>query len=167
MSVGAGAVWTALYQVSAGDSRFPESLPNLSATPLPASTATRENTGDLIFHRDVTIAWMLSRESGRPLLIDFFANWCDPCHKWNRQAVEHTDLNAALQKAVLARVHDTDPAFDAFSEHPAYAGLRIGLPYFLIIDSNGKILYQSNDYRDTEGMIKALDHSAADLRNPR
>lgn len=160
-AVGGGAIWTGLYLVRPTRPALGP-LPPPAALARPARIPVQETTGDLIFYRDVNVALERARATGRPLLIDFFATWCDPCRRWNRMAAAEGELKVALREAVLARVHDTDPAFDAFLDHPDHEPLRRGLPYFLVLDPTGGIRYQSNDYRDTRGLIRALQKDGAD-----
>lgn len=127
-----------------------------SATVCSQKNPNIEKLSNLEFYRDVDFARRKARKENRPLFIDFYADWCVNCKLWNKLAVEDKDLNAALQKAILVKVYDTDKIFQRFKNNPEYEELNVGLPFFLILNPDGSTRWKTINYRDKAGMIRAL-----------
>lgn len=118
-----------------------------------------EKVGNLTFLRNEPEARRSSRDTRKPLLIDFYADWCVNCKLWGKQAVANVRLNQALQRAVLLKVYDTDPVFAKYQKDARFKELTVGLPFFLILNPDGSIRYRSQNYRDVDGMVRALGGS--------
>ncbi len=115
-----------------------------------------EELGPLRFYRDAKEAFSAAARERRPLFIDFYADWCPNCKAFTKLMQKHKGLQEALQGAVLLKIYDTDPAFQQMENDPRFPELKIGLPFFAILESNGKLFWKTTDYKDTSGMIQAL-----------
>lgn len=120
-----------------------------------------ERIGNLLWLRDRDQAFGQARESGRLLFVDFFAEWCSNCHAFQETVQENQALNQALQSAVLYKVDDRDPVFQSFQEDPRFPELLIGLPFFVIFDAEGNVLYQTTNYLASAEMIAHLKQNVA------
>lgn len=117
----------------------------------------REEHGNLVWYRNKADVFGLANEKNLPIFIDFYADWCTNCKEFQKLTLSNEDWNSTFQKdVVLWKVYDTDPIFEEFFNNPNYPELKIGLPFFLILDAEGKMLYKSNDYLDTKGMIETI-----------
>ena len=65
-------------------------------------------------------------------------------------------LNAALERAVLLKVRDTTALFEEYRHDSRFPELKVGLPFLLITDANGSLLYKTSDYTKTEEMALFL-----------
>ncbi|TGL51682.1 protein-disulfide reductase [Leptospira kemamanensis] len=120
-------------------------------------TLITEEHGNLVWYRNESDVYALAKERKTPIFIDFYADWCTNCKEFQKLTLSNKEWNDTFQKGVvLWKVVDTDPIFETFSADPRYPELKIGLPFFLILSPEGKILYKSNDYLDTKGMIETI-----------
>ena len=79
-----------------------------------------------------------ARAQGRPVIIDFTADWCAACKELERQTFIDARVRAEAGRFVLVRVDATrmDAAMDAL-----LARYRIpGLPAVVFVDSTGRVL---------------------------
>ncbi len=121
------------------------------------SNFEKEIHGNLIWYRNEADVWRMAKQSGLPVFVDFYADWCTNCKEFQKLTQKDSRLNVTLKdQAILWKVYDTDPIFETFQENPTYIELKIGLPFFLVLSSDGRFVYKSNDYLDSKGMIDAI-----------
>jgi thioredoxin:protein disulfide reductase len=58
---------------------------------------------------------------------------------------------------VLLKVYDSSDLFKEYRNDPRFPELKVGLPFFLITDTQGNLLYKTNDYLKTEEMQLFLE----------
>lgn len=140
-------------------------LPKISKKQIPIReskpTQEYETVGPLRFYRDPDFALQLAQKKKSPVFIDFYADWCANCKDFTRLVNKDKALQSILKKAVLVKIYDTDPAFRKYSQDPRFPELRIGLPFFVVLEANGKLRWKTTDYRDTSGMGRAIREAAA------
>lgn len=78
----------------------------------------------------------LAHSRGRPVLLEFYADWCPSCVVWKEQVFNRSDVQAAMQPLVLLQVDATDmpPDVQALLEQYQLAGL----PALLVFDRQGQ-----------------------------
>ncbi len=139
-----------------------------SSAQLASSTASPaediETHGNLQWWRNVSAARQLARQELKPVFVDFYATWCANCKAFNRLALQHKELNRALQQAVLIKVYDTDPDFKTFQQDQRLPELRgVGgqpfLPLFAIYSPQGEFLWKGQDYQAANTMIAQLERA--------
>ncbi|MBI3394410.1 MAG: thioredoxin family protein [Spirochaetia bacterium] len=131
--------------------------PAAPATAVVRPAAESEMVGNLKFLRDRDAAFSLAKTEGRPIFIDFYADWCANCKDFSRLAQSDAELNKALSAAVLLKIYDTDKVFEEFQNDSRFQELTIGLPFFLVYKPDGSYTWKSYNYRDTKSMIAALE----------
>ena len=128
----------------------------MPSEPSVASSALEQRVGNLVWHLDRDAAYTAAAASGKPVFIDFHADWCSNCKAFQTATQADSALNAALQQAVLLKVYGTSPLFDTYAASGEFPELNIGLPFFLITDTKSNILYRTSDYTATEDMALFL-----------
>ena len=137
-------------------------LPSMSATPA-ASIAVQGDTGPAMQHSG-NLNWYLKRDdamaaakaTGKPIFVDFFGTWCANCAEFEKLTQSDPKLNAALGNAVLLRVQDTVPEFKVWRSDKRFPELKVGLPFFVIMDNDGNLLYKTSDFTRVDEMLLFL-----------
>ncbi len=115
-----------------------------------------EDIAGLRFYRNRDFALDLARQKRQPVFIDFYADWCANCKDFLELVQTNKTLQAALKKAVLLKIYDTDPIFNEFQNDKQMLELKIGLPFFAVIEHSGRLLWKTTNYRDISGMVRAI-----------
>jgi thiol:disulfide interchange protein DsbD len=109
------------------------------------------------WYRSFDAAQKVAQQTGKPLFIDFYADWCANCVAFKEETANNPELNRVLrEKAVAVKLVDKEPEFEKFREHPDHRQLKIGLPYFAVLSPTGKLIWSGTDYRATEKMVAIL-----------
>ena len=126
-----------------------------------------EQVGKVRFYRHPGQAFDEAKQSGKAVFIDFYADWCANCKDFSRMVETNNELADGLNHSIPLKIYDTDPAFDRFAE--IYGELNVGLPFFLVLRHNQLLIFKTTNYRDTKGMLEAIDLQTkdADLSNSR
>jgi thiol:disulfide interchange protein DsbD len=116
----------------------------------------------------VELAWLrgeaeaakLSRENGRPLVVDFMADWCLPCKEMDVRVFSHPDVVSQLGAFTLLRVdltrEDDDPSLAAIK---AKYGVNT-LPAVRIVTPQGRIVHRFDTIIDAPTFLQGLSHPA-------
>ncbi|XDD52017.1 protein-disulfide reductase DsbD family protein [Leptospira sp. WS92.C1] len=115
-----------------------------------------EAKGNLSWFRIPQKAYAEGKDESKKVFIDFYADWCTNCKAFEELTQKDFALNEALQGAVLLKIKDDDPIFETYARDPRFEELKIGLPFFVILDAEGNLLYKNTDYQDTNTMIQTL-----------
>jgi thiol:disulfide interchange protein DsbD len=112
----------------------------------------------------VELAWLraepeavrLARAQGRPLVVDFMADWCLPCKEMDVQVFSHPDVLEELSAFTLVRVdlsrEDDDPSLAAVK---AKYGVNT-LPAVRVVSPEGRIVHRFDTIVDAPTFLKAL-----------
>ena len=104
--------------------------------------------------------------NGKPFIIDFFATWCKPCNReldaisevyedWQEEtgvkifaiSVDQAHNINKVKPLVDNHGWTYDVLLDTNSDFQKALGIQM-IPYVLICDGNGKIVYRHNGYTD-------------------
>lgn len=116
-----------------------------------------ENKKNLKIYRNYKEALEEAKKQNKLVFIDFYADWCTNCVEFSKLMESDEGLNQILQKMIVLKIYDTDSIFELFSQKQGYEELQIGLPFFVILDPEEKIIYKTTNYRDKKNFEKALE----------
>lgn len=121
-----------------------------------ASAPAVETHGNLTWHLDKDAAYADAASRGKPVFIDFHGDWCTNCKAFSEKTLADAELNAALANVVLLKVRDGTSLFSSFAADPRFPELKVGLPFFVITDPLGSLLYKTSDFTKTSEMTLFL-----------
>jgi thiol:disulfide interchange protein DsbD len=113
----------------------------------------------------VELGWLRSepeavsraRAQGRPMVVDFSAEWCLPCKEMELKVFSSPEVSAALQDFVLLKVdltrEDEDEALPRLKER---YGVQT-LPAVRIVSPGGKVVGSVNQLVEPPDFLRALD----------
>jgi len=67
-----------------------------------------------------------------------------------------SDINNEAISCLLMKLVDKEPEFEAFKQKPGYGDLKIGRPYFAILDAEGNAKWSGTDYKAAKTMVSVL-----------
>jgi len=129
-----------------------------AAQQIQATTTQSDNDeGGIHWYRSIEAAKQAAQASGKPIFIDFYASWCANCLEFAAETVNNNDLNYALRElAIPLKLVDKEPEFEAFKQKPEHRNLKIGLPYFTILDAEGNAKWSGTDYKAVKTMVSVF-----------
>ena len=117
--------------------------------------------------------------NGKPFIIDFFATWCKPCNReltaisgvyedWQEEtgvkliavSIDQAQNINKVKPLVDSHGWTYDVLLDPNSELKRALGIQT-IPYTIIVDGNGKIVYRHNGY--VEGAEEELIEKVREL----
>lgn len=121
------------------------------------------------------------QNQGRPFIIDFFATWCKPCNReldaiadvyddWREEtgvkifavSIDQAQNISKVKPLVDNHGWEYDVLLDTNSDLKRALGIQM-IPYVLIVDGQGKIVYRHNGY--TDGAENELIEKVRELVN--
>ena len=79
----------------------------------------------------------LAKKSGKPAILDFYADWCIPCHELEHYTYSNPAVIQALEPFVRLKVDVTNPRTPEAIE-PIERFEVVGVPTVLFLDPHGK-----------------------------
>ena len=122
------------------------------------SSHKNKNSEKQISETNKEIQWVYSLSKGlelakkgkKPLMVDFYADWCGWCKKLDKDTYSNSELIKLSTKFISVKVN-TDKDFQDARKYKVR-----GLPTIIFLKSDGEIINKVIGYRDKEYFIKIM-----------
>ena len=95
-----------------------------------------------------------ARAAGRPLLLDFSADWCIPCHELEVQVFSDGDVQRELGRFTVGKVDCTEDSDEVAAVKAKYDAKT--LPTVVVLDRGGKVTAHWNKVMTTKELLTAI-----------
>jgi thiol:disulfide interchange protein DsbD len=97
-----------------------------------------------------------AEEGGKPLLVDFGASWCNPCHELESKTFSAPDVEAELAKYELVKIDVSDPSDDQAAMQAAFHAKE--LPSVVVYAPGAGLAEQMDALKAGEPIIEPAVH---------
>ena len=123
------------------------------------SSASSQTLNKLSANQIMTEAYFEAKLKDKKIFLMFEASWCSLCKKLENK-INEREINEILSKEFIFRQLSVFELKNKNLENPGadkllaeYKGLESGIPYWLILDQNGKVLANSKFGSEEESLI--------------
>ncbi len=113
-----------------------------------AAQSSRTNIG---WSKSFATAESEAKRLGRPLLIHFYADWCTPCRRMDRDVLNSPELGVQLKRSFVGVKVNADNNPDVLERF----GVR-SLPADVVISPTGQVLVQTQGYQSKRNYVGRL-----------
>jgi thiol:disulfide interchange protein DsbD len=115
-------------------------------------------SGQIAWLTELPPALASAKETGKPIMIDFFATWCGPCKMLDKQTYSDDRVAAASTNWLMVRI-DVDKN-QTLAQYYSVSSI----PTIVTLGSDGKELQREVGFIGVGPMLTLMEKSAA--RNP-
>lgn len=113
----------------------------VAAVYLTVGTQTAVRASELIWVKNLEEGLALAKQEGKPVLIDFWAEWCAICKEIDHYTLRDPAVEEALKRYVTIKIDLTDP--NTGENQVIMQSYKIpGLPLIVFYDTQGRLLEQ-------------------------
>jgi YHS domain-containing protein/thiol-disulfide isomerase/thioredoxin len=106
------------------------------------------------WHTDFEAARQQAQQTGKPLLVHFWAEWCGPCKQMESSVFNQPQVMSALRSDVVAVKLDVDQHQELSSRF----GIEV-LPSDIILESGGERIVESTGFRNPGEYVQMIQRA--------
>ena len=109
------------------------------------------------WHEDFDQAMAEAKSSGKPLFLDFYAEWCGPCKMMDRKTYPDLAVIKQMERLVAVRIDvDQNEALAKQYRGNARKYGGNGIPAMIVVDTGGNELYRHHGFLSAPQLTAAL-----------
>jgi thiol:disulfide interchange protein len=123
------------------------------SSPAPVETISNHDTVAIEWESDMSSALERARSEGKPVLVNFYADWCVWCKRLESTTLRNAKVASVLQDKVVPLSLDVDGAGKELSNE-----YRVdGLPTILVLDVSGEEIGRIPGYMPPESFLEQVE----------
>ena len=102
--------------------------------------------------RDIKLAWQIAKTQDKPILIDFYTEWCGWCKRLEKDTYSNNQVQQSLEKFVCVKI-------DAEKNRALAREYKVnGFPSTVFLRSSGQLIEVVPGYFPPQDFLKLLDN---------
>lgn len=119
----------------------------------PVETISNHATVEIVWESDMPSALERARSEGKPVLVNFYADWCVWCKRLESTTLRDAKVAAVLQSKVVPLSLDVDGEGKELSNE-----YRVdGLPTIVVLDAGGREIGRIPGYMPPDSFLEQVE----------